>query len=153
MNVLIWGLKKPPAEFSIPHPPSTISQWVPNKTCSSVFVLHDWLQTLVEDLLKLYERRVCVFLFTFSLLLRPFFSTTKDAHVDIEQQIQNICKGYNCDYSLGFCRPSQYSKPHCCNFSVMIISFFFFFFKQKIFFFFYPIQNSIQVVICFLCSL
>lgn len=40
-----------------------------------------------------------------------------------------------------------YSKLHCCNFSVMIISGF----SNKDFFF--PIRNSIQVVICFLCSL
>lgn len=68
-------------------PPSTISQWLPNKTCSSVFVLDDWLRALVEDLLKLYERHVRVFLFTFSLLLRPFFSATRDARV--AQEIQS----------------------------------------------------------------
>lgn len=45
------------------------------------------------------------------------------------------CKGYNYDYSQCFCRPSQYSEPHCCNFSVMIISIFFFF-QTKDFFFF-----------------
>lgn len=43
------------------------------------------------------------------------------------------CKGYNYDYSLCFCRPSQHSESHCCNFSVMIIRMVFFF-KQKIFF-------------------
>lgn len=49
------------------------------------------------------------------------------------------CKGYNYDYSLCFCRPSQYSESHCCNFSVMIISIFFFY-KQEIFFIQYRIR-------------
>lgn len=50
-----------------------------------------------------------------------------------------------------FCDACQYSKLHCCIF-VSYDNQQFFFFKQKIFLF-YPVQNLIQVVICFLCSL
>lgn len=68
--------KRTPADPAIPHPRPAISQWVPNKTCSSSFVLPDWLRVLTEDLLKLYEGHVelcflfssCLALFFFSLL-------------------------------------------------------------------------------------
>lgn len=45
------------------------------------------------------------------------------------------CYNYSC-LALCFCDASQYSKLHCCNFSVMIISNLFYFFSNKRFFFF-----------------
>lgn len=64
--------KRTPADPAIPHPRPAISQWVPNKTCSSSFVLPDWLRVLTEDLLKLYEGHVEL-CFLFSSCLALFF--------------------------------------------------------------------------------
>lgn len=110
------GLEKTPADPANPHPSSAISQWLPNKTCSSSFVLPDWLQSPRGGFVKtirgacwvVFLVSSCIVLFFFGIhsLVRPTMLTLLKRYRAVNTE---YCKCYN--YSCMSAFPCVFVMP------------------------------------------